>query len=286
MKHRNYWALFLTVVLLAAWFPSACFAEDHLQLDTRTETEGNRITVTVQLWDYIDPQDGIQGLQIDVDTSSLDQTQLHVEEPQSLIEDTTAYTNTAVWNPERGILRLNYLRFEGQLPAPTRDVMTFVLQVDPNVAQGGTVTLPVTAKLQMVSGLQTTLRTDCQVTYDAQAEGYVSVTITWGALDYTYSDGVWNPDTYLYEGESWSDNNTGFVTVENEGNLPTTAQVMFTSSLSEIAGSFYVDGSLLQEPIYLGLGESRTANLVLEGKPGQTFQQTTLGTVTIQIGEE
>ena len=172
------------------------------------------------------------------------------------------------------------------MPAPTRDVMTFVLQVDPNVAQGGTVTLPVTAKLQMVSGLQTTLRTDCQVTYDAQAEGYVSVTITWGALDYTYSDGVWNPDTYLYEGEGWSDNNTGFVTVENEGNLPTTAQVMFTSSLSEIAGSFYVDGSLLQEPIYLGLGESRTANLVLEGKPGQTFQQTTLGTVTIQIGEE
>lgn len=76
------------------------------------------------------------------------------------------------------------------------------------------------------------------------------------------------------------------MTVENEGNLPTTAQVMFTSSLSEIAGSFYVDGSLLQEPIYLGLGESRTANLVLEGKPGQTFQQTTLGTVTIQIGEE
>ena len=285
MKYRKSRALFL-IVLLAACFPFACFAEDHLALDTKTETGGDRIMVTVQLGDYIDPQDAIRGLQIDVDTSALDQTQLHVEAPRSLIEDDTAYTNTAVWKPEKGILRLNYLQFEGQLPAPTRDVMTFALQVDPNVAQGGTVTLPVTAKLQMASGLQTTLRTDCLVTYEAQTEGYVSVTITWGALDYTYSDGIWNPETYLYEGEGWSDNNTGFVTVQNEGNLPTTAQVGFTSNFSEITGSFYADGSLVQDSIYLGPGKSQTANLVLEGKPGETFQQETLGTVTIQIGEE
>lgn len=112
------------------------------------------------------------------------------------------------------------------------------------------------------------------------------MTITWGALDYTYSDGIWNPETYLYEGEGWSDNNTGFVTVQNEGNLPTTAQVGFTSNFSEITGSFYADGSLVQDSIYLGPGKSQTANLVLEGKPGETFQQETLGTVTIQIGEE
>lgn len=286
MRYGKYWGALLLFLLLAGPFASACFAADQLALETQTETTDDRITVTIQLWDYIDPQDAIRGMQLDVDTSALDPAQLHVESPSSLISDETAYTNTAVWNQGEGILRLNYLNFDGTLPAPTRDVMAFVLRVDPEVVQAGTVVLPVTAKLQMESGLQTTLRTECAVTYAAQTEGVVSVTITWGALDYTYSEGIWNPDTHRYEGGGWSDNDTGFVTVENEGTLPAAVQVLFVSQLPGITGGFYVDDRPLQGSLALSRGQNQTAWLVLDGQPDRTFQQEKIGTVTIQIGEE
>lgn len=286
MKFLKYWGTTLLALLLAGRFATVCLAEDRLTLETQTDTAGDRITVTVQLGDYIDPQDAIRGLQIDVDTSAVDPELLHVEAPRTLIEDETAYTNTSLWSQEENLLRLNYLQFDGTLPAPTRDVLAFELQVDETVAAPGTVTLPMVAKLQMASGLQTTLRTDCTVTYAAQTEGVVSVTITWGALEYTYSDGTWNPETLCYEGGGWSDGDTGFVTVENQGSLGAAAQVVFTPRFPEISGSFYSEEALLQGPLYLARGQSRTARLVLEGKPAQEFQKETLGTVTIRIGEE
>ena len=208
MRRGKHWGVILLSLLAAGYFAAPCLAVDQLAVTTRTETSDDCITVTVQLQDYIDPQDEIRGLQIDVDTSSLDLAQLHVEAPRSLIEDGSAYSNTAVWDGERGILRLNYLRFDGTLPAPVWDVMEFTLRVDPEVAQAGSVTLPVTAKFQMASGLQTTRRTECEIEYEAQTEGYVNVTIRWGALEYTYSDGIWNPQTHSYENGGWSDNGT------------------------------------------------------------------------------
>ena len=286
MRRGKHWGVILLSLLAAGYFAAPCLAVDQLAVTTRTETSDDCITVTVQLQDYIDPQDEIRGLQIDVDTSSVDLAQLHVEAPRSLIEDGSAYSNTAVWDRERGILRLNYLRFDGTLPAPVWDVMEFTLRVDPEVAQAGSVTLPVTAKFQMASGLQTTRRTECEIEYEAQTEGYVNVTIRWGALEYTYSDGIWNPQTHSYENGGWSDNGTGFVTVENQGNLPVTAQVSFAPVLSEIAGGFYADGIPLPESLYLNRNQSQTAWLLLTGQPNNTFDQKTLGTVTVTIGEE
>ena len=76
------------------------------------------------------------------------------------------------------------------------------------------------------------------------------------------------------------------MTVENQGNLPVTAQVSFAPVLSEIAGGFYADGIPLPESLYLNRNQSQTAWLLLTGQPKNTFDQKTLGTVTVTIEEE
>mgnify|MGYP000751493530 CR=1 FL=1 len=101
--------------------------------------------------------------------------------------------------------------------------------------------LPVTVKLQTVSR-QITLTGECTINYSAETLPVTSVDITWGALDYEYTDGIWNNQTHSYDGAGWDDKGSGYVTVANTGSSATTASFSYNTVRSDITGNF-TDGT-------------------------------------------
>ena len=69
----------------------------------------------------------------------------------------------------------------------------------------------------------------------------VSVNIDWGALDYNYELGDWNPDNHTYENGGWeaTTENGDHITVTNTGNTEVTVHFDYqsVSGLEEVTGS-------------------------------------------------
>jgi hypothetical protein len=113
----------------------------------------------------------------------------------------------------------------------------------------------------------------------------VSVDITWGAMDFTYSDGTWNAATHRYEGAGWSpdaeDDNT--VTVKNNGtaNVSVTLSYTPTAAYTATTGSF--DGNVTA---VIPANEEKKWLLSLSGAPSGSISKAVLGTLTITIGGE
>ena len=113
-----------------------------------------------------------------------------------------------------------------------------------------------------------------------------SVDISWGAMEYEYSNGTWNVQTHSYDGAGWTDNGTGFVTLKNTGETQTTAVLSYSSNHSDIVGNF-TDGSVsVLDTINLTTRQEKTIYLVLSGKPSEDLSNATIGTVTVRIGGE
>lgn len=106
----------------------------------------------------------------------------------------------------------------------------------------------------------------------------VNVDITWDSLDFTYSDGQWNPETHSYIGGGWSDSGGNF-TVTNNGNVGVEAKFSYanTEGMEEIKGSF--SSPELSVPV----SESKNCKLSLSGKPTEYFESKTIGTVTVNV---
>lgn len=260
-------------------------AAEPVSLYAMADVSAGQAVVTVGLDGYADSNDPILGVQVDVTNKEPDV--LTITGASSLVEeDGSALANEAAVDQEDNCARLLYVQTDETLPQTQRELMQISFSISEQVTQAGSVTLPVTARLQMKSGLRTTLTTQCTIRYQAQTEGYVSVTIEWGALDYTYSDGTWNPATLTYEGGGWTDGGTGTITVTNQGTLPTTAEFCYTAERTEISGSFTDGETPLSGPVPLALEQSTKAFLLLDGKPSKQLTKQTLGTVTVRIGEE
>lgn len=118
-----------------------------------------------------------------------------------------------------------------------------------------------------------------------------SVEITWGALEYTYTDGTWNPETHEYEGSSggWKcdSENGGRIMVINIGTNDVTVGYSYTEADNSISAGFTTDaaGNLpITSPINLPSNETRLAYLHLYGQPRGEMTSQTIGTVNITIG--
>lgn len=114
----------------------------------------------------------------------------------------------------------------------------------------------------------------------------VSVDITWGAMEFTYSDGTWNAATHSYEGVGWSPDKTdgNKITVRNSGEVAASVSYGYTPINSTVSGSF-TDGSAdITEPVALPVGEEKSAWLILNGKPIESMNKEILGSVTVTIG--
>ena len=108
-----------------------------------------------------------------------------------------------------------------------------------------------------------------------------SVDITWGALEYTYSDGIWNTSTHKYEDGGWTVNaeDGDVISVTNKGDKEVTISIDYHTERSDIAGIFDT------EPIaMLNAGELKKWVLQLSGKPNEDLNNAVIGQVSVTIG--
>ena len=114
----------------------------------------------------------------------------------------------------------------------------------------------------------------------------VSVNISWGAMEFTYTDGDWQPESHTYADGSWTaDNGSNWITVENNGTVA--AKVTFAyekaTGMEAINGSFTIDGTNKITEVALPVNEEKMIYLLLTGKPNETNGYVTLGTITVTI---
>ncbi|MDD4422581.1 MAG: leucine-rich repeat protein, partial [Eubacteriales bacterium] len=101
----------------------------------------------------------------------------------------------------------------------------------------------------------------------------VSVDVTWGSMEFTYSDGTWNPETHEYEGTGWTvDENANKISVTSTSNVPVTVSYTFEqeTGYEEVNGSF-TNGTnpIVSESLSKGdiTPQSCNAYIILSGKP-------------------
>lgn len=114
-----------------------------------------------------------------------------------------------------------------------------------------------------------------------------TVTVTWGELAYTYTDGAWNPATHAYDiGGGWAPNrkNGDVITVQNEGANEVRVKFQYTRTGTAIGGSFSdSNGNYLYSPIDLPVNRTKTVRLCLTGRPGKALNNAKIGSVTVRL---
>jgi len=66
-------------------------------------------------------------------------------------------------------------------------------------------------------GIATALLVPVSVSADnSDSEVQVSIDITWDSLEFTYTDGQWDPETHSYKGGGWSDSGGNFTLTNRE----------------------------------------------------------------------
>ena len=198
MKHMKIVAMALVLALLLPLFPATALAAEEVGFRVSVSTEdarpGELVEVTVSLTGYTAAAaeaDAIRGLQVDL--SGADPDVLKMVSCTSLIEDTSALTNTASYNEADARARLLYVQMDGTL-APCQDVFKAAFRVNPDLNHDGNITLPVTMKIQTVSR-QIVLTGECTISFTATI---FSVDLAWGNMEFTYNPGPQFP--YLQGG--------------------------------------------------------------------------------------
>ena len=114
-----------------------------------------------------------------------------------------------------------------------------------------------------------------------------TITIAWGELAYTYTDGAWNPATHEYDiGGGWAPNrkNGDVITVQNEGANEVRVKFQYTRTDTAIGGSFATsDGGGIYSPIDLPVNRTKTVRLCLTGRPGKALNNAEIGSVTVRL---
>lgn len=290
MKHIKMIAVMLVFALMLPTFTLSANAADTVShtvsVSSNDVIAGSQVEVIVALSGYTEESaaaDAIRGLQVDI--TGVDTSILSVVEYTSLIEDTTAVSNTASYNEANKRVRLAYVQMTGTLPAPCENVFKVVFQINSDLTEGGSITLPVTVKMQTMSQ-QITQTSEITINYSVEAPAVTSVDIAWGAMEFVYTDGSWNPQTHSYDGAGWTDNGTGYITLKNTGDTQATATFAYNSDRTDIVGNF-TDGSVsISDSISLASAQEQTVYLVLFGQPSDVLDSTIIGTVTVTIGGE
>ena len=114
-----------------------------------------------------------------------------------------------------------------------------------------------------------------------------TVTITWGELAYTYTDGAWNPATHEYDiGGGWAPNRKDgdVITVQNEGANVVRVKFQYTQTNTAISGKFANnDGDYIYSPIELKINRTQTVQLCLTGRPDKALSNAKIGSVTVRL---
>ena len=129
---------------------------------------------------------------------------------------------------------------------------------------------------------------DVKATYNAGTSGTTvySVVITWGAMDFAYNDGAWDPDTHKYDA-SWAPNGNT-VTVTNHSNADVTVKLSYApdEKYAGINGSFDKDTLELVSAVGKDVNDgalTKSAALTLDGVLDSAANDTTVGTITVTL---
>lgn len=108
---------------------------------------------------------------------------------------------------------------------------------------------------------------------------YVVVDITWGSMEFTYTDKVWDPTTHSYSSFGWSTkkSNDNRVTIVNLG----TTKISYSATVNITADG--VSGTLSNPTGTMAIGYSQDLYLALEGKPTAALAGVQIGTITVSI---
>ena len=129
-------------------------------------------------------------------------------------------------------------------------------------------------------------RRTCTVCGKEEAR-YNTVTVTWGALAYTYTDGTWNPATHAYDiGGGWEPNqaNGDIITVRNDSADKVRVSFQYTKTNAAIGGSFVnSEGHGIYSAIDLPISGTQTVRLCLTGRPDKALNNAKIGSVTVRL---
>lgn len=290
MKCKKSVALLLALLLLLPVLPGQVRADHTLGFRAETAPQvaqiGKTVEAVISITGYTveaAAADAIRGLQVDV--TGVDPQILTVESYTSLISDNTAASNTASYNANQKRVRLAYAHLSGTLAAPCTDVLKIVFRIREELTEAGSITLPVTVKIQTVSQ-RITQTGELTIHYSPEPPEVISIDISWGAMDFVYDKGTWDPNNHRYNGGGWQDNGTGLITVKNAGNVVTSAAFSYETERTDIFASFTDGTSPVIEPVVLSVGQEMQVQLVLSGEPDGDLDKTEIGRVTIMIGGE
>ena len=152
MKNHKIIALLLALLMLLPNISITGYAAENagiaVALSSETVEAGEQVTVKVSLTGYDADAVPIRGIQIDV--TGVDDSILVIEDGSyvSLIEDATATSNKAVYQQANQLLRLIYVRMDGTLAQPYEDVFQMTFLINSELTEAGSITLPLTAKIQ------------------------------------------------------------------------------------------------------------------------------------------
>lgn len=116
----------------------------------------------------------------------------------------------------------------------------------------------------------------------------ISVDVTWGSMEFTYTDGVWNPETHEYEGAGWTTaENANRISVTSTSNVPITISYSYSREIGyEAVNGSFIDGTNPVTSHALPAGDavpkSCYAYLILSGKPPEV-NIGKIGSVTVTV---
>lgn len=174
MNHKKIFTLILVLALLLPWLPFGVQATGDLGLTMDVTPDlaaiGGNAVVTVSLENY--KIASIAGLQVDIE--NIDPDVLKVVDYRSAIVDSDAASNKVSSKEDAELVRFLYFRTSGTLNAPCKEVMRMTVQINPELTEAGSITLPVTMKIVTVDDRQLTLNSSCTIEYQIIGEDAVA----------------------------------------------------------------------------------------------------------------
>lgn len=174
MNHKKILTLILVLALLLPWLPFGVQATGDLGLTMDVTPDlaaiGGNAVVTVSLENY--KIASIAGLQVDIE--NIDPDVLKVVDYRSAIVDSDAASNKVSSKEDAELVRFLYFRTSGTLNAPCKEVMRMTVQINPELTEAGSITLPVTMKIVTVDDRQLTLNSSCTIEYQIIGEDAVA----------------------------------------------------------------------------------------------------------------
>jgi len=126
------------------------------------------------------------------------------------------------------------------------------------------------------------------------AQKMIQLDIAWGGMEFTYNEGIWNPETHTFVGAGWApdavDGNK--ISVANKGDVDLDVTFTYTQAemVTAVSGRF-VDGAArpVDRAVAVNAGNDADVYLVLSGMSGMSgtpdtsWNKQTVGSVTVTV---